>query len=122
MTPNPNGLSLTVIGCSGTYSSTKSACSAYLVQTASTSVLLDAGPGSSIELQKHVALADLDAIILSHEHPDHWTEMPSLYHAYRYGIGAKVIAVFGTGGTRAVLNAVCENATQTVIDLSLIHI
>ncbi len=117
---NPNNLRVRVIGCSGTYSSTDSACSSYLVQTDSTSVLLDAGPGSSIELQQHIELADIDAVVLSHEHPDHWTEMPSLYHAYRYGIDKPGLAVYGTIGTKAALDAVVPEATELTFDWTTI--
>lgn len=113
---NPNNLRVTVIGCSGTYSSTDSACSSYLVQTTSTSVLLDAGAGSSIELQKHIALGDLDAIVVSHEHPDHWTELPSLYHAYRWGLEDRQIPVYGTQGTRHRLDHASPEATVGTFD------
>lgn len=109
---NPNDLRITIIGSSGTYSSTDSACSCYLVQTASTSVLIDAGPGSSIELQRHIDLAEIDAIVLSHEHPDHWTEMPMLYHAYRYGIERLGLPVYGTAGTKVRLDAAVPEATE----------
>jgi len=105
--------SVTVIGCSGTYSSTDSACSSYLLRTSSTTVLLDAGPGSSMELQRHIELADLDAIIISHEHPDHWTELPSLYHAFRYGVERSGVPVYGTAGARTLLDAVTPEATST---------
>jgi len=113
---NPNNLRVTVIGCSGTYSSPESACSSYLVQTDSTSVLVDAGPGSSIELQRHLALDDLDAIVVSHEHPDHWTELPSLYHAYRWGLEAMTIPVYGTAGTRVRLDSACPEGTVETFD------
>ena len=109
-------LSVTVIGCSGTYSSTDSSCSSYLFETATTSVLVDAGPGSSIELQKHIDLADLDAIIVSHEHPDHWTELPSLYHGFRYGIQRLGTPVYGTAGTKTLLDAACPEANATTYD------
>lgn len=118
--PNPNGLKLTVIGCSGTYSSPEASCSAYLVQSNTTSVLLDAGPGSSMELQKHVDLAELDAIVVSHEHPDHWTELPSLYHAYRWGLEDAQIPVYGTAGTRVLLDSACESATSGTFDWTTI--
>ncbi len=117
---NPNGLRLTVIGCSGTYSAPNASCSAYLVQTNSTSVLLDAGPGSSMELQRHIDLADLDAIVVSHEHPDHWTELPSLYHAYRWGLDDSTVPVYGTAGTRALLDAACSSATEGTFDWTTI--
>lgn len=117
---NPADLRLTVIGCSGTYSSADSSCSSYLVQTTTTTVLLDAGPGSSIELQRHVDLADIDAIIVSHEHPDHWTELPSLYHAYRFGIGRARVPLFGTAGTRLLFDAACVEGTRYTFDWTTI--
>ena len=43
-----------------------------------TSVWLDAGPGTLANLQRHVALADLDAVVLSHRHPDHWLDLAGL--------------------------------------------
>lgn len=108
---NPNDLRLRVIGSSGTYSSTDSACSCYLVQTKSTTVLVDAGPGSSMELQRHIDLGELDAVVLSHEHPDHWTEMPTIYHAFRYILEKPGLPVFGTAGTKSRLDAAVPEAT-----------
>jgi ribonuclease BN (tRNA processing enzyme) len=117
---SPAPLQITVIGCAGSYSSAYSSCSSYLVRTSSTAVLLDAGPGSSIELQKHIDLAEIDAIIVSHEHPDHWTELPSLYHAYRFGLARPHVPVYGTAGTRLLLDAACSEATAYTFDWTTI--
>jgi len=108
-------LSVTVIGCSGGYSSDESSCSSYLVRSPTTTVLLDAGPGSSIELQRHVQLEELDAIVLSHEHPDHWTELPVLYHAYRYFLETSV-PVYGTVGTHRLLDGLQPEANETAFE------
>jgi ribonuclease BN (tRNA processing enzyme) len=115
MTSADAPLSVTVIGCSGGYSSGESSCSSYLVQSPTTSVLLDAGPGSSIELQRHLQLENLDAIVLSHEHPDHWTELPSLYHAFKYFLFTSV-PVFGTEGTHRLLDGLIPDATSTAFE------
>lgn len=117
---NPSDLRVTVIGSSGTFSSADSSCSSYLIRTASTTVLLDAGPGSSIELQRHLDLADIDAIIVSHEHPDHWTELPSLYHAYRFGLGRPHVPLFGTAGTRLLFDGAVPEATAYTFDWTTI--
>ncbi len=117
---NPADLRVTVIGCSGTYSSADSSCSSYLLRTDSTTVLLDAGPGSSIELQRHIDLANIDAIIVSHEHPDHWTELPSLYHAYRFGLGRPHVPLYGTAGTRMLLDGAVSEATSYTFDWTTI--
>lgn len=80
-------LDITVLGCSGTYPGPDSACSGYLLRTASTSVWLDCGSGTLANLQRHVGLADLDGIVVSHSHPDHWMELPLAVNALRYGLG-----------------------------------
>src|SRR3712207_8466497 len=53
-------------------SSPGNACSGYLVHDGETSVWIDCGPGTLANLQRHVALADVDAIVVTHGHPDHW--------------------------------------------------
>jgi ribonuclease BN (tRNA processing enzyme) len=99
-------LRLTVLGCSGTYAGPGQACSGYLVEAAGTRVLLDAGPGTLGALQRHVALTDLDAVVVSHAHPDHWLELPVLRNALRYVIGRDDLPVFGTAGTRELTETV----------------
>jgi ribonuclease BN (tRNA processing enzyme) len=96
------GLSVTVLGCSGSFAGAGGACSGYLVQGAGTTVWLDAGPGSLGNLQRHVALADLDAIVLSHSHPDHWLELPVVRNALRYVLELEGVPVFGTAETHAM--------------------
>lgn len=94
-----SALSVTVLGSAGTFPQVDNPCSGYLVRTPSTTIWVDAGPGTFAALQGHVALADVDAIVLSHEHPDHWIELPVVRNAARYVLGLEGIAVFGTGGT-----------------------
>jgi ribonuclease BN (tRNA processing enzyme) len=69
---------LTVLGCDGSYPSANGAASGYLVRAGGTAILLDAGPGTFANLQHLGDPADLDAVVLSHEHPDHWTDLESL--------------------------------------------
>jgi ribonuclease BN (tRNA processing enzyme) len=85
---NDAGLSVTVLGCSGTYAGAGGACSGYLLRSASTSIWMDCGAGSLGNLQRHVPLLELDGIVVSHSHPDHWLELPVVLNALRYGLGA----------------------------------
>lgn len=80
-------LSITVLGSSGTYAGPGASCSGYLLRSPSTNVWLDCGPGTLANLQRHVRLDDLDGIVCSHSHPDHWVELPVAVNAFRYGIG-----------------------------------
>ena len=77
-------LALTVLGCSGSYAGPGGACSGYLVQSDGVSVWLDAGPGTLANLQRHLDLDDLDAVVLTHAHPDHWVDVLPYHNAIRY--------------------------------------
>lgn len=79
------GLTLTVLGCDGGYPGTGGAASGYLVRGAGTTLWLDAGPGTLANLQRHVSLDELDAVVLSHEHPDHRSDVEGLDVALSLG-------------------------------------
>jgi len=78
------GLTVTVLGCSGSYPGPGGACSGYLVDDGTTRLWLDAGSGTMANLQRHIALADLDAVVLSHRHPDHWSDLEGFHVALRH--------------------------------------
>lgn len=99
-------LELTVLGCSGSYPAAGVPASGYLVRSPTTTALLDVGPGTLANLQHHVALTDLDAVVLSHSHPDHWVDLTVLRTALRYYLGHEGLPVFGTAATQAAVAAV----------------
>src|SRR4051812_28590673 len=93
-------LSVTILGCSGSYPGPGDACSGYLVRDGDVSVWVDCGPGSMANLQRHVPLSELTAIVISHAHPDHWSDAASAHVAFRYFFEREHIPVFGTSDTR----------------------
>ena len=129
-----SGLSVTVLGCSGTYAGPGGACSGYLVRTASTSIWMDCGAGTLANVQRHVRLQDLDGIVVSHSHPDHWLELPVLANALRYGVGVPDLGLplLWTAGTAELYAAIAsdpggtlatrvidEHSTATIGDIDL---
>ena len=98
------GLSLTVLGCSGSYPGPGAACSGYLVRGAGTTIWLDAGSGTMANLQHHVGLADVDAVVLTHEHPDHWSDLEGFRVACAYGLDRTGIPVLAPAGLRERLS------------------
>ena len=99
------GLTVTVLGCSGTYPDADGACTGYLVQSGDANVLLDAGPGVLSNLQRHLDLHDLSAIVLTHSHPDHWLDLPVLRNALRYVLHVEGIPTYGTAETHELAQA-----------------
>lgn len=77
-------MKLTVVGCSGSFPGPDSPGSCYLVEVDGFRVLLDIGSGALGAVQRHVDLADLDAVLVSHLHPDHCIDLLALYVARTY--------------------------------------
>ena len=94
------GLTLTVLGCSGTYASPGGACSGYLVRDGRTTLWLDAGSGTLANLQRHTPLDGVDAVVLSHEHPDHWTDLEAFYNVCRFVTGREGIPIYAPASVK----------------------
>ena len=105
------GLAVTVLGCSGTYAAPDNACSGYLLRTDTTTVLLDLGPGTLANAQRHIDLVDVDAVVLTHEHPDHWTDLAIARNAYRYVFDRMGLPVYATAGTITLASPFCDDQT-----------
>ena len=96
------GLKLTVLGCSGSFPGPGGAASGYLVEGGGTRIWLDAGSGTLANLQRHVGLPEIDAIVLSHEHPDHWADIEGYHIACKYFTRRTGVPVYAPAGLRDV--------------------
>ena len=96
------GLTVTVLGCSGSYPAPDCPCSGYLVSDGTTNVAIDLGPGSLSNLQRHIHIDQLDAVVLSHAHPDHWVDLTGLHVALKYRFGTDGFPVWGTAENRGM--------------------
>ncbi len=102
-----------MIGCAGSFPGPDSAASCYLVEAdddlgRTWRVLLDLGSGALGPLQRYLAPADLDAVLLSHLHPDHCLDACGLYVALRYnpaGPPRRRLPIYGPSGTSGRLAA-----------------
>jgi ribonuclease BN (tRNA processing enzyme) len=75
-------LKLSIMGSSGTYPVPGRPASGYLIEHESTRIWCDAGPGTFLALPIDHNL--IDAIVISHEHPDHCLDLLTAFHAFRY--------------------------------------
>lgn len=100
---------LTVVGCSGSFPGPDSPASCYLIEAEHEGrpyrLLLDLGNGSLGALQNHAELASIDAVALSHLHPDHCLDMCGFYVARKYHPDGPmpVIPVLGPHGAARYL-------------------
>lgn len=71
----------TVIGCAGSFPGPASACSCYLVEHDGFRLLIDIGNGALGALQNFCDPRDVDAVVVSHLHGDHWLDLVPLAYA-----------------------------------------
>jgi ribonuclease BN (tRNA processing enzyme) len=76
---------LTVLGCDGSWPGPGGAGSGYLVRVGGTILLLDAGPGTFAVLQTLIEPSEVDAVVISHHHTDHWTDLYAMETQARFG-------------------------------------
>ena len=98
-------MTVTVLGCDGSYPGPGGATSGYLLTCEGTRVWMDAGTGTLANLQRHVAIEDVDAVVISHEHPDHWTDLDHFAVACRWMIGRTGVPVYAAPGVRELTRA-----------------
>jgi ribonuclease BN (tRNA processing enzyme) len=98
-------LTVTVLGCDGSYPGPGGATSGYLITCDGTRVWMDAGTGTLANLQRHIAIEDVDAVVISHEHPDHWTDLDHFAVASKWMIGRTGVPVYAPSGVRELTRA-----------------
>ena len=107
-------MDLTVLGSSGSYGSlTAGACSGYLVQGDGTVIWIDCGNGTFPHLQQHVAVDALDAVVLTHEHPDHCVDIYGLHVMLHYELERSGLPVYGPEGIGKRLGALVSDWGDT---------
>jgi ribonuclease BN (tRNA processing enzyme) len=86
---------LTVLGSSGTWPGPGRATCGYLLSHDGSHIWLDAGAGTFSRLQQWIRVDQMSAIVISHGHPDHFSDMLMCFYARRYGaLGPPGLPVF----------------------------
>ena len=92
-------MELTVLGSWGTWPPAGGACCGYLLSHDGFHMWLDAGTGTFANLQEHIAIEDMGAIVVSHGHPDHFVDMLPCFYARHYGgLGSPGLPFFSPKG------------------------
>lgn len=95
-------MELTVLGAGPAYTGRPgSAGASYLVRSGDAAVLLDLGQGAFPRLMANVEPSRLEAVLISHLHPDHFIDLIPLRHYLRYQLDTpgrvRVIGPAGLG-------------------------
>ncbi|NUO43073.1 MAG: MBL fold metallo-hydrolase [Streptomyces sp.] len=72
---------LTVLGGCGAWPTAEQACSGYLVEYEGFRLLIDPGYATMPQLLRHIEVDAVDAVLVSHGHPDHCADLNPLLRA-----------------------------------------
>ena len=103
---------LKILGNNGPYPAPGGACSGYLLSSDSgnTRILIDCGTGVLNRLMGECLPRDLDAVVLSHLHYDHMSDMLPMQYALQFGPRPTPLPVYAPEepeAVRALLDAPC---------------
>ncbi|HET8823128.1 MAG TPA: MBL fold metallo-hydrolase [Thermoleophilaceae bacterium] len=90
---------LTVLGKSPSWQDAGGACSGYLIEEGDTAVLVDCGNGVFSKLRERIDYVDVDAVVLSHLHADHFLDLVPYAYALTYAPRQQPVPVDRWPGT-----------------------
>ncbi len=92
-------MKLTVLGKSPSWQDAGGACSGYLIEDEGFALLLDCGNGVFSKLREHCDYVDVDAVVISHLHADHFLDLVPYSYALTYAPRQQPVPVAGYPGT-----------------------
>ena len=90
---------ITVLGKSPSWQDADGACSGYLVEEAGRALLLDCGNGVFGKLRRFRDYTDVDAVVISHLHADHFLDLVPYSYALTYAPRQQPVPVHIWPGT-----------------------
>lgn len=104
-TAESGGLRVTVLGSSSAIPRPGRACSGYLVEAGGAAIVADLGSGALSNLHRVRAAEDVDAVVVSHMHADHFIDLIPMRYALKYGprSHARKVALWLPPGGEAML-------------------
>jgi ribonuclease BN (tRNA processing enzyme) len=90
---------VTVLGKSPSWQDAGGACSGYLITDGETALLLDCGNGVFGKLRQRIDYVDLDAVLISHLHADHFLDLIPYAYALTYAPRQQPVPVDRWPGT-----------------------
>jgi len=75
---------VTVLGSSASYPGAGRACAGHFVEAGGARVLFDCGNGTVSNLARVTDPTQLDAVFITHNHPDHYADLYALHAGLRY--------------------------------------
>lgn len=96
-------LSVVFAGTAGSVPTARRGLPATLIRRGGERILVDCGEGTQRQLIKSVGLAELDVILITHLHVDHWLGLPGMIKSFELRDRERPLHVYGPKGLRGAI-------------------
>jgi ribonuclease Z len=103
-------LEVLFVGTGGSAPTARRGLPASLVRRGGEDVLVDCGEGTQRQLMRSSGLVELDLVLLTHLHADHWLGLPGLLKTFDLRDRQTTLTVAGPVGTRAAIDGITRIA------------
>jgi ribonuclease Z len=97
-------LSLVFAGTAGSVPTARRGLPATLIRRGGERILVDCGEGTQRQLIRSVGLADIDEVLITHLHVDHWLGLPGMIKSFELRDRDRPLTVYGPPGIRAAMD------------------
>ncbi|WP_406210195.1 MBL fold metallo-hydrolase [Kitasatospora sp. NBC_01560] len=111
---------LSVLGTCGAWPEAGRGASGFLLEYEGFRLVLDLGYATLPRLLEHCAAADVDAVVVTHEHPDHCADLSALCRALTFGERRSgLVPLYCTPGVVRRVQAM--EPTEDLLDVFAVH-
>ncbi|HEX3512314.1 MAG TPA: ribonuclease Z [Solirubrobacteraceae bacterium] len=98
-------LSLFFVGTGGSVPSARRGLPALLLSRGGERLLFDCGEGTQRQLLRSVGLADVDCVLITHFHADHWLGLPGMLKSFALRDRSAPLTVYGPRGLQELMGS-----------------
>ncbi len=99
-------LSIFFVGTGGSTPSARRGLPATLIRRGGEQLLFDCGEGTQRQLVRSIGLVDLDCVLITHFHADHWLGLPGMLKSFALRERERPLSVYGPPGLKEIMGAV----------------
>ena len=115
-------LSVFFAGTGGSLPSQRRGLPGLLVSRGGDRILVDCGEGTQRQLLRSIGLTDLDEVLITHLHADHWLGLPGMLKTFDLRDRERSLQIHGPRGLRDLISGLMRYVGPTSYDLHVVEL
>lgn len=115
-------LSIFFVGTGGSTPGARRGLPATLIRRGGEHLLVDCGEGTQRQLVRSIGLADIDCVLITHFHADHWLGLPGMLKSFALRDRERPLTVYGPPGLKEIMSSVGFIFGRLPYELSIVEL